>query len=419
MPRDAIEDAADALAVRFRQLRARTLALTAPLSEADMTVQTMEDVSPAKWHMAHTTWFWETFLLAPRVKGYRPFDERFGFLFNSYYEQVGARHARHCRGELTRPDAETVRRYRAHVDAAASDWLASASEGERAEAATIVATGIAHEEQHQELLLTDIKHVLSRNPFDEAAYPGAAAPSGEAAPLDWIEHAGGLHEFGHEGEGMAFDNEGPRHKAWLEPFALASRPVTNAEYRAFIEDGGYRAAGLWLSDGWTLISEQARRAPFYWRERDGVWREYTLHGERDLDPHAPVSHLDYFEASAYAAWAGGRLPDEREWELAAGAADPAEGRWADPQGWLHPCAADAGFYGGVWEWTRSAYLAYPGYAPPEGAIGEYNGKFMCGQFVLRGGSCLTMPDHVRRTYRNFFPPAAQWQMTGLRLARDI
>ncbi len=419
MPRDAIEDAAGALAERFRQVRARTLALTAPLSEADMTVQTMDDVSPTKWHMAHTTWFWETFLLAPRVKGYRPFDERFGFLFNSYYEQVGARHARPYRGELTRPDAQTIRRYRAHVDAAASDWLEYASEGELAEAAAILQTGIAHEEQHQELLLTDIKHVLSRNPFDEAAFPGAVAPSGKVAPLDWTEHAGGLHEFGHEGEGMAFDNESPRHKAWLEPFALASRPVTNAEYLAFIEDGGYRAAALWLSDGWTLISEQARRAPFYWRERDGAWREYTLHGERDLDPNAPVSHVDYFEASAYAAWAGARLPDEREWELAAGAADPAQGRWADAEGWLHPCAADAGLYGGVWEWTRSAYLAYPGYAPPEGAIGEYNGKFMCGQFVLRGGSCLTMPGHVRRTYRNFFPPAAQWQMTGLRLARDI
>lgn len=421
MPRDS-HLAPARLAERFRSVRGRTLAYTEALSEADMTVQTMDDVSPTKWHLAHTTWFWETFLLEAVIKGYAPFDDRFNYLFNSYYEQVGDRHARPCRGELTRPGMEAVRAYRAHVDAVATEWLEAASDDALKRVKAVIETGLAHEEQHQELLLTDIKHVLSRNPFDEAAWPGDPRP-GMESQISWTEYRGGLHEFGADENAGGFDCESPRHKAWLSPFALADRPVSNGEYRAFIDDGGYDAPGLWLSDGWALIEEQKRAAPFYWRKRDGVWREFTLHGERDLDPNAPVSHIDYFEASAYAAWAKARLPEEREWELAARAHDPRQGRWAQPGGWLHPTGDEGdgarALFGEVWEWTRSAYSPYPGYRAPDGALGEYNGKFMCGQFVLRGGSALTSPDHMRATYRNFFPPAAQWQMTGLRLARDI
>jgi ergothioneine biosynthesis protein EgtB len=428
MPKDAFSQDAATLCARFKAIRQRTEDWASGLSAEDLCVQTMDDVSPGKWHLAHVTWFWETFLLQPHQSDYQIFDTRFNFLFNSYYETVGERHARPERGFLTRPDLSTVMEYRAQVTEAVVKLLHSVDEGGLKVLAPILRIGFAHEEQHQELFLTDIKHVLSRNSFPEAAYthgdrPARKLTASPPAP-QWIEFEGGLETFGHGGAGFAFDNEGPCHKFWLEPFALASHPVTNGEFLAFIEAGGYARPEHWLSEGWSAITADARTAPFYWRKTEAGWMEHTLHGLRDIDPDAPVSHVDYYEASAFADWAGARLPDEREWELAARAYDPARGRWAEPGGVLHPAApADEGplqgLFGEVWEWTRSSYDAYPGFAPAEGAIGEYNGKFMCGQYVLRGGSCLSPSQHVRSTYRNFFPPDAQWQMTGLRLARDI
>ena len=428
MPKDMNAGAFTDLKARFNAVRSRTEALAAVFTAEDLCVQTMPDVSPGKWHLAHVTWFWETFLLTESVRGYRPFDPRFNYLFNSYYDAIGDRHARPERGLLTRPPLSQVMDYRKHVDDAVAGWFEQASVTERERMHTVLLTGLAHEEQHQELFLTDIKHVLSCNSFPEIAYrqPARSCPAlGPRAPSpSWTTFEGGLYSVGHRGDGFAFDNEGPRHKAWLEPFALANRPVTNAEFLAFIEDGGYQTASLWLSEGWARIQAESRTAPFYWRRDETGWREFSLHGGIALDPDAPVSHLDYFEASAFAAWAGARLPEEREWEIAAAGQAPGAGRWADPAGWLHPqppARGDGleGLYGEVWEWTRSAYAAYPGFAAPQGPIGEYNGKFMCNQFVLRGGSALTPPNHVRASYRNFFPADARWQMTGLRLARDL
>jgi ergothioneine biosynthesis protein EgtB len=414
------------LRARFEAVRARTLALAAPFSPEDMGAQAMDDASPGKWHLGHTTWFWETFLLKAFDPGHTPVDARFNYLFNSYYEAIGARQARAERGLITRPGLDAVRAYRAHVDAAVGRWFDGADAAALDAARPVIETGLAHEEQHQELFLTDIKYLLSRAAFCEAGFAGARPPCGpDAAPLEWIAFEGGVHRFGHEGADFAFDNESPAHDGVLTPFALASRPVTNGEFLAFIEDGGYREARHWLADGWALITAQGREAPLYWTRGEAGWREFTLHGEAELDLSAPVSHVDYYEASAYAAWTGARLPEEREWEHAARGFDPDEGRWAQPDGWLHaarvggPAGGLSGMYGEVWEWTRSAYAPYPGYRANEGAIGEYNAKFMCGQYVLKGGSALTSPGHMRASYRNFFPPGAQWQMTGLRLARDI
>jgi len=428
LPRDLFPpDAAD-LAARFRVVRERSRALAAPFSSEDLCVQTMEDVSPGKWHLAHVSWFWETFLLQDIDPDYAVFDRRFGHLFNSYYETVGERHARPERGFLTRPGLEDVLAYRRHVDAAAEAWLERATPDEVAACLDVILTGFAHEEQHQELFLTDIEHVMSKNSFPEAAYPAHGPTPRPASPRapepEWIAFEGGVQHFGHGGPGFAFDHEGPEHDAVLTPFALASHPVTNAEYLAFIEDGGYQRPEFWLSDGWAVINGENRSAPFYWRRADAGWEEFTLHGLEPLDPDAPVCHLDFYEADAFAAWAGFRLPEEREWEHAAQSYDPARASWAGPDARLHPQSPSdegpiKGLFGHVWEWTRSAYSPYPGYRAPAGAIGEYNGKFMCGQFVLRGGSALTPPDHMRATYRNFFPPGARWQMTGLRLARDI
>ncbi|MGY6627488.1 MAG: ergothioneine biosynthesis protein EgtB [Oceanicaulis sp.] len=430
MARDMAETVSARLRARFEAVRARTLALAAPFSPEDLGAQAMPDASPGKWHLGHTTWFWETFLLKAFDPGYAPADARFNYLFNSYYEAIGARQARHERGLITRPGLDAVLAYRARVDVAVGRWFESAHEGALAAARPVIETGFAHEEQHQELFLTDMKYLLSRAAFREAGFPGAAMPSGAGASqaLAWVEYEGGVHRFGHEGEAFAFDNEGPAHDGVLTPFALASRPVTNGEFLAFIEDGGYREARHWLADGWAQITAAGRSAPLYWTRGETGWREFTLHGETPLDSDAPVCHLDYFEASAYAAWTGARLPEEREWEHAARSLDPAQARWADPAGWLHACQINgpvggqgglSGMYGEVWEWTRSAYAPYPGYRANDGAIGEYNAKFMCGQYVLKGGSALTSPGHMRASYRNFFPPAAQWQMTGLRLARDI
>lgn len=428
MAKDMNAVAFSALRDRFNAVRSQTEALSAAFSAEDLCVQSMPDVSPGKWHLAHVTWFWETFLLSEVQPGYEAFDQRFNYLFNSYYETIGERHARPERGFLTRPGLEAVWAYRAHVDRAVNDWFDQASADAIDTYRNVIETGFAHEEQHQELFLTDIKHVLSRNSFPEAGYPRMLEPAPDLTASrpdpDWVAFEGGLLEFGHLGCEFAFDNEGPRHRAWLKPFALASRPVSNGEYLAFMEDGGYARPEFWLSEGWTRMQDEGRTQPFHWRRRDGRWAEFTLHGEQALHAGAPVCHLDYFEASAFASWAGARLPEEREWEHAAQGCRPDTGRWASADGLLHPQPqrADTGLqalFGEVWEWTRSAYSAYPGFAPAAGAIGEYNGKFMCGQFVLRGGSCLTAPDHARTTYRNFFPPDAQWQMTGLRLAKDL
>lgn len=407
----------------FETVRARTETLAGPLSAEDQCVQTMPDVSPTKWHRAHTTWFWETFLLGEFDRNYQPFDPDYCYLFNSYYEQVGDRHPREARGQITRPSCDKVTAYRASVDAAVRNLLAAAADDVIAAVTPIIELGIGHEEQHQELLLTDIKHVLSRNPLLPAAYSAPPGQAGRNPALTFTACEGGLVETGHAGEGFAYDNESPRHKVWLEPFELADRPVTNGDWLAFVADGGYRTATLWLSDGWARVQDEGWAAPLHWAERDGVWREFTLHGQTDLDPAAPVCHLSFYEAQAYAEWAGLRLPTEHEWEQAAAKAGP-DGRFMEAgvsahPGPVPPDAPLANMFGGVWEWTRSDYAPYPGFRTPEGAVGEYNGKFMCGQYVLRGGSCATPPGHVRRTYRNFFPPDARWQFSGVRMARDV
>lgn len=408
-------------AARYANVRARTLELTRPLNAEDQLLQSMPDVSPTKWHLAHTTWFFETFILAEHVSGYTPFDPAFGYLFNSYYEAAGPRHPRPERGLISRPTLDEVHAYRGHIDTAMTALIGSAGQSTWRALAPLIELGLNHEQQHQELILMDIKHVLAQNPLSPA-YHKVIAPSAEAAPLSWSEYPGGIYEIGHEGAGFAYDNEGPRHKVWLEPFKLADRLVTNSEYAAFIADGGYTRAEFWLSDGWTLINQEQWRAPFYWRGEPGAWREFTLSGERALDKHQPVLHLSYFEADAYAHWAGKRLPREAEWEIAAVQASLEHERTVESAS-LHPQAARqtalAQMFGAAWQWTQSAYSAYPRYRPPAGAIGEYNGKFMCGQFVLRGSAAITPAGHSRITYRNFFPPSARWAFSGLRLADDI
>lgn len=399
----------------YRRIRDCTEALAAPLSPEDQTVQSMADVSPTKWHRAHVTWFFETFVLAPNVAGYEPFHPRFGYLFNSYYEQVGERHARPDRGLISRPGAEEVGAYRRHVDAAMTRLLADPPVG----VLGLVELGLHHEQQHQELLLMDIKHVLSVNPLEPAYRELPAGRVGPDRPMRWVEHPGGPVEIGHDADGFAYDNEGPRHTEWLEPFAIADRAVTNGDWLAFIDAGGYRRPELWLSDGWAAVTASRAIAPLYWRREDGAWREFTLGGPEPLDPSRPVAHVSYYEADAYARWAGARLPTEAEWEAVA-AGRPVEGRTLDLCR-LRPetgPAGDLGLFGDVWEWTSSAYLPYPGFRPAAGAVGEYNGKFMVGQHVLRGGSCATPAGHVRSTYRNFFPPGAQWAFSGVRLARS-
>ena len=398
MPAAARSTEADlraALAARYARIRAESLSRASKLSVEDQAVQSMPDASPTKWHLAHTSWFFETFLLAPHLAGYVLFDARYGYLFNSYYEAEGPRHPRAERGLLSRPSLEDVHAYRKHVDAAMASLIAS---GDAAGLRPLIELGLAHEEQHQELMLMDAKHLLSRNPLRPAVdRPSPRAQRG-APPLEWRGHPGGLVEIGHEGEAFAFDNEGPGHKVYLEPFSIASRLATEAEYLAFIDDGGYRRPELWLAEGWALAAAEGWRAPLYWREAADGWRAYTLAGERGLEPGAPVAHLSFFEAEAFARWSGKRLPTEAEWEIAA------EG------------LADA--FGALWQWTASPYTPYPRYRPAAGAIGEYNGKFMCGQMTLRGSSSATPQGHARTTYRNFFPPAARWAFSGVRLAAD-
>jgi len=377
-------------------------------------LQSMPDASPAKWHLAHTTWFFETFILAAHVPAYKSFDERYKYLFNSYYKQLGSHLYRGARGLMSRPSLNEIHAYRSHVDEAMLRHLEFANE----ETAALVELGLNHEQQHQELILTDIKHALWSMPLrpGRVTKPRVVTPD---APLQWTDFEGGIHKIGHSGRGFSFDNEGPRHEILLRLFRLASRLVTNTEYLQFINDGGYRRPELWLSDGWDTVCSQGWQSPLYWQEDDGCWFELTLAGMTELDPHGPVCHLSYYEADAYARWSGARLPREEEWEVAA-AQNPSSGTLLET-GHLHPGPARGSglqqVFGDVWEWTSNAYTAYPGFQPAEGLIGEYNGKFMCNQFVLRGGSCATPSSHIRATYRNFFPPHARWQFSGIRLAK--
>jgi dimethylhistidine N-methyltransferase len=401
---------------RYLEVRKATEALTRPLTAEDQLAQSMPDASPTKWHLAHTTWFFETFLLIPGLADYRPFDPRFGYLFNSYYEAVGPRHPRPERGLITRPSLDDVLAYRAHVDAGMKRLLADG------EAGALLDLGLAHEEQHQELILMDILHLFAQSPLKPAyAPPRAHSPAADPGPRGFMGVAGGLVEIGHDGEGFAFDNEGPRHQVYLQPYELADRLVTNGEWMAFMAAGGYRRPEYWLSAGWSAVQEEGWCAPLYWGEADGGWETMTLQGLRPVDPHAPVVHVSFYEAEAYAAWAGARLPTEAEWEHAAAGLAPA-GNMLD-RARLEPAAAGraAGvrqMFGDVWEWTRSAYSPYPRFQAAAGAVGEYNGKFMAGQFVLRGGACVTPTGHVRATYRNFFAPHQRWMFAGVRLARD-
>lgn len=412
--------AGSGLTAAYRRVRSFTERLCAPLETEDYVVQAMPDASPAKWHLAHTTWFFETFLLKPHAPGYQPLDTAYEYLFNSYYNTVGRQFPRPQRGLLSRPTVAEVYRYRAHVDAAMERWLTGAAPEALQGVEAVITLGLNHEQQHQELLLTDIKYALSVNPL-RPVYRETEPAAGEAAPMAWHGFPEGLVPIGHDGTGFAFDNEGPRHRAFVESFRLASRPVTNGEYLEFMEAGGYRAPHGWLSAGWSAVQANGWDAPLYWERRGDDWWTFTLSGMRPVDPAAPVCHVSYFESDAYARWAGARLPSEVEWEAAASEM-PVAGHFAD-DGRIHPAPAPPGpargqFYGDVWEWTRSPYEAYPGYAPDPGALGEYNGKFMCGQYVLRGGSCATPEGHIRPTYRNFFPPDARWQFSGIRLARD-
>ncbi len=407
---------------RYRSVRALTEWLCEPLCIDDYVAQSMPDASPVKWHLAHTTWFFETFVLSRAVAGYEPFHPQFGYLFNSYYNSVGERVARPQRGLMTRPTVAEVEEYRAFVDEQMSCLLVQGDVSP--ELAGIIELGLHHEQQHQELLLTDVKHLLSHNPLQPVYRPALADAGEEALPSRWFSYEAQLAWIGHEGEGFAYDNESPRHRAFVEDFQLASRLVTNGEFLEFIGDGGYRRPELWLSDGWDAVRANQWDAPLYWRRCDGTWLTFTLSGEREVSPAEPVCHVSYYEADAFARWAGARLPSEVEWELAA-ADRPIEGNLLET-GALHPCPLEvpadeepAQLFGDVWEWTSSAYSAYPGYQPAAGALGEYNGKFMCNQFVLRGGSCATPPGHIRATYRNFFGPAARWQFSGVRLARDF
>lgn len=402
------------LAERYARVRSLSEALVGPLSEADATLQSMEDASPAKWHLAHVTWFWETFLLRDHEDGYSLYDEDWPFVFNSYYEAEGKRIARFSRGMLSRPTLNDILAWRAHVDDAMQPLL------EREKLRPLVELGFAHEQQHQELLLTDIKHALFQNPLGPAMWDTQVSSARKQAD-DWYEHPGGIARIGHQSDGFAFDNEGPAHRVLLEPFALSSRLVTNGEWSEFIADSGYDEATLWLSDGWAWVQENGVRAPLYWREQE----HFTHSGWQERDPDAPVTHISYYEADAFATWAGKRLPTEFEWEAIArgqegelAAHDPASGNQLDDASPPLPIGSDS-LFGDCWQFTRSGYLPYPRFQPAEGAVGEYNGKFMSGQFVLKGASCATARGHSRASYRNFFYPHQRWQYTGLRLAKDL
>jgi ergothioneine biosynthesis protein EgtB len=425
---------------RFHQVRKFTDALCVGLEPEDCVVQSMPDVSPTKWHLAHTTWFFETFILKKFVPGYRAEIPEYAYLFNSYYNAAGDMHRRDLRGLISRPTVSEAQRYRASVDSHIDDLLSNPDESLLDDIEPILVLGIHHEQQHQELLITDIKHVFAQNPLYPVFRAGRARHSAHAEermptptsrdPCQFINFEETLTAIGHDGDGFAYDNEGPRHKALVPSFSLATRPVTNGEYMAFIEDNGYGRPEFWLSLGWMTVNEQRWNAPLYWTKRDGAWWNFTLSGLRPVNQSEPVTHVSYFEADAYANWAGARLPTEFEWERAA-LDCPIEGNFVETE-LFHPVAVVSAvsadkpgkrqrlsqMFGDVWEWTRSAYSPYPGYRAAPGALGEYNGKFMCNQYVLRGGSCATSRTHIRRTYRNFFQPEKRWQFTGIRLALD-
>jgi ergothioneine biosynthesis protein EgtB len=406
---------ASPLRERYQEIRRTTLELTRPFSAEDQMLQSMPEASPAKWHLAHTSWFFETFILSPYVNGYRVHDPGYRQLFNSYYKQVGAHPYRGSRGLMSRPSLNEVHAYRAHVDEAMLRHIDTGDE----RTAALIELGLNHEQQHQELILTDMKHALWSMPLS----PGRVhqpRPETRVAPLEWIDFEGGIHRVGHTGADFAFDNEGPRHEVLLRPFRIASRLVINAEYLAFTQDGGYRRPELWLSDGWDTVLAQHWSMPLYWeQDEDGTWLEFTFAGRQEIDPAAPVCHVSYYEADAFARWRGARLPREEEWEVAA-TQTPSTGTLLE-SGRLHPQPATGRgleqIFGDAWEWTASPYVAYPGFQPAAGAVGEYNAKFMCNQLVLRGGSCATPSSHIRASYRNFFPPQARWQFSGIRLAK--
>lgn len=407
----------------YRAVREITERLAAPLSAEDQAVQSMPDASPVKWHRAHTTWFFETFVLGAFAPDYRPENPAFARLFNSYYQSLGSPYPRPSRGMLSRPSAAEVGQYRQHVDDAIARFIVGAPQSVWTAARDILELGWNHEQQHQELLLTDIKHALFQNPLLPSYRADvAAAPTRASPPLAWRAFGGGLHEIGHGAAGFAFDCEGPRHTVFVRPFRLASRPVTAAEFATFIADGGYGRVPLWLADGHAAVQREHWRAPLYWLGDTVEADTFSLGGVAAIDPDAPVSHVSYFEAEAYARWAGKRLPSEAEWEVAAAASGDVGGNFLEG-GYLRPIAASAEaalqqMFGDVWEWTASPFTPYPGFRPAPGAVGEYNGKFMSGQMVLRGGSCLSPAAHMRSTYRNFFPPGARWQVSGFRLAED-
>lgn len=414
--------AAPELLQRYSEVRAFTERLAEPLSPEDCVIQSMPDVSPTRWHLAHTTWFFENFVLAGAQPGYKVFHPDYGFLFNSYYNSVGEQFPRPKRGLLSRPGLEEVLDYRSHVDNAIEALLGPGNANLGPEVLFVIELGLHHEQQHQELILTDIKHVLSQNPLFPAYRNRDPWNRPTSSPLEWLEFDEGLYQIGHQGVDFSFDNELPRHRVFLESFRLANRPTTNGEFLEFLEDGAYREPTLWLSEGWQRISADQWEAPLYWTKRNGQWFQFTHCGLQPLVPGEPVCHVSYFEADAFARWAQARLPTEAEWEVASTDL-PMEGNFLHEQ---IPCprltpAAPAGdlqqMFGDVWEWTSSSYAPFPGYLPPRGALGEYNGKFMCNQYVLRGGSCATPKSHMRRTYRNFFPPDARWQFSGIRLAK--
>lgn len=418
------------LVSRYREVRATTDRICAPLQTEDYVVQSMPDVSPTKWHLAHTTWFFETVLLMPNCPGYRVFNPHFAYLFNSYYLALGDRHCRQNRGLLSRPTVAEVYDYRDHVDRELPRWLENWTDADFARLSSTMELGLNHEQQHQELMLTDIKHVFWVNPLRPAYREREENAADEVGMLEWVSFPGGIASIGHDGNGFAFDNERPRHRVVLEPFAIGSRLITNGEYRAFMDDGGYQKGGLWLSDGWKTVQEEHWEAPQYWIKQDGEWWSHTLAGLRPVNDSEPVCHVSHYEADAFARWSGARLPTEAEWEFAAGEMDAfpdaLPGHFLNAE-LFHPAAVpaqdDTGrvrqMFGDVWQWTASPYIGYPGFRPLPGAVGEYNGKFMSNQMVLRGASCATPRSHARVTYRNFFPPESRWQFMGIRLAKDM
>lgn len=404
---------------RFEAVRAVSERICTPLAVDDYQLQSILETSPPKWHLAHSSWFFETFVLSCFRSDYQPFQAKFGYLFNSYYYTVGSMHPRPKRGLLSRPTVEEVYEYRHYVDEQMRHLMAWTDGAQWADMAFRIILGLQHEQQHQELMLMDIKHNFSVNPLLPAYRTDLPVSNGEASPVSWLERAGGIHDIGFSGNGFSFDNETPRHQVLLEDHRLADRLVTNREYLDFIEDGGYRHPALWMADGWALINEQAWRHPLYWRSEEGGWKQFTLGGLRDLNPHEPVCHLSYYEADAYARWAGKRLPGEAELELALVEWDDGTGNYLET-GYLHPATASGGQWSGdLWCWTSSGYAAYPGFKPLSGPMGEYNGKFMSNQMVLKGGCCVTPRDHMRPSYRNFFYPHDRWPFTGVRLAEDL